>query len=113
MEVICGELIDELRKMKLSDSASRSGGLDLLGLSPRPEEFPKSYLRGLVKRYSVSVRVTLFLCYYSVFFFSFPMSSTLSDLGFGFCFLPPESSRLDLPPTGFPVAFLIAGLRDR
>ncbi|KAF9650795.1 hypothetical protein BDM02DRAFT_3127458 [Thelephora ganbajun] len=46
VEVICGELIDELRKMKLHDLALRSGGdLDPHGLSSRPEHFPNSYVR--------------------------------------------------------------------
>ena len=45
MEVICGELIDELRKMKLHDLTARSEGLDFAGLSSRPEDFPKSYVR--------------------------------------------------------------------
>ena len=48
MEVICGELINELRKMKVCDELAAQGGdLDVLGLlaSRRPEDFPRSYVR--------------------------------------------------------------------
>ena len=43
MEVICGELIDELRKMKFRDSTADP--LSFPGLSSRPEGFPKSFVR--------------------------------------------------------------------
>jgi hypothetical protein len=47
MEVICGELINELRKMKVCDDLAAQGGdLNVLGLSSRrPEDFPRSYVR--------------------------------------------------------------------
>ena len=45
VEVICGELIDELRKMKLRDSTPRSGDSNLHGIPSRPQEFPRSYAR--------------------------------------------------------------------
>ena len=58
MEIICGELIDELRKMKLHDSIPRSGDSNLQAsrYTLQTPRVPEIVREDLVEQCSVSVR---------------------------------------------------------